>query len=380
MRERLTMIKVEGLSLEKLLARASDAGVKLYSVKRTEPKSVCLEVDAKGESTMRALCDRYGYRMDVLRVSAKGRAWRLFRQRALLCVGLAVFLMGIWGANLFVWQVEVEGAGESIGEVRLILEEQQVKPGRLKASLSTQALKEIIEARLPRVKYVDVYMQGVQLTIECAGASMAVPAEYGGENGDVVATKEGIITGLYVIAGTPAVQIGDAVRAGQVLVYGQERSADESVRAVPARAQALAQTYYSGKAKIGLSQTLSIPTGREFVRTLIETPFFEYTLKDEPEFDAMDVAYTYMPVGGGLLPVTLKTQRFIEITTSKSTRDEQEVRAECARAAEEIARRNVPIGVEVVDKWLDYSMIEEGIFAQVILTCEEDIALQNSSE
>ena len=53
---------------------------------------------------------------------------------------------------------------------------------------------------------------------------------------DVVAAEDGVIKRLTAFAGTPAVKEGDFVRAGQVLIEGQEMG-----KAVKARGEAAAR-------------------------------------------------------------------------------------------------------------------------------------------
>ena len=58
----------------------------------------------------------------------------------------------------------------------------------------------------------------------------------------------------------------------------------------------------------------------------------------------------------------------------KNPRARSELEHESAQIATQIAQRNIPIRAEVVDKWVDYSMIEEGFCAHVVIACEEEIS------
>ena len=96
-------VRVQGLSLEKLLARALEDGIALRNVERESPRAMLLNVRARDYPALQALCERVGWRMDPVAESASCRAWRMLRRRAMLSAALAVFV--------FVPQLAVTGLG-----------------------------------------------------------------------------------------------------------------------------------------------------------------------------------------------------------------------------------------------------------------------------
>ena len=376
-----TTLRVKGLSLERMLAKAAQAGIALRGVRRVSAKEAVLCVDVQDEKAFTRMLTESGYGVVREKEAGAQRAMRLLKRRAMLSIGAALFSLLVFLAGECVWQVNITGAGATEGEVRRVLREEGVFPGKPRALLSTQEIQSQLERQLPQIKYVDVRVKGMTLCVFCAQAREAAPADYGGDSGDIVARTDGIITQMLVRAGTPKVKVGDAVTAGQVLVEGVERVGREegAVTSVAARAQVWAQTFYQGAACVRDYTLQTTPTGRESERTRIQTPLGSWESAPAQDFDMADVERTAMPIGGGLWPVTLVFERASEVEGEKIPRDRLALEDESAKIAEQIARRNIPIGAEVVDKWVDYSMIEEGFCAQVVLQCEEDIALAQNS-
>ena len=128
-------VRVQGLSLEKLLARALEDGIALRNVERESPRAMLLNVRARDYPALQALCERVGWRMDPVAESASCRAWRMLRRRAMLSAALAVFLLGVWAVNLWVWRVDVRADRTMAAVVRTLLEAQSIGVGTRKATV-----------------------------------------------------------------------------------------------------------------------------------------------------------------------------------------------------------------------------------------------------
>ena len=94
------------------------------------------------------------------------------------------------------------------------------------------------------------------------------------------------------------------------------------------------------------------------------------------DYAAFDRGVVLQPVVGAFLPVTLRREQYIEVSLSKTPREEAQAQAEAAAAAEQIAMENVPFDAQIVDKWVDYSMIEdEMLCATVVIEAVESIGM-----
>jgi similar to stage IV sporulation protein len=368
-------VRVEGLSLEKLITRAAAEGIRLRRVERVTPRALLATVRGADLRALERIAETVGWRVTVQGESALRRSQGLLARRTMLACGVLVFLAGVWLADTRVWFVRIEGAGESAGEVRAVLEEQGARPGQPRAALDTQVIRRALERRLPRVAWVDVDLRGVTLTITCVPARMPEPAAYGGEPVDVVAARDGIVAGLTVYAGIAEVKVGDAVRRGQVLVRGEERTADGAMRPVAARAEVLSRVWYTGGARIPATENVATPTGSAAERTLLCTPWLRWSDAPPPDYAEQDVDVHRQVIGGIFVPVWVQRERYEEVTLSLAPRPQEALERESAAAAERIAREKMPFRLRILDKWVEYSMIKEDHFsAEVVLEALEDIA------
>ena len=104
-------------------------------------------------------------------------------------------------------------------------------------------------------------------------------------------------------------------------------------------------------------------TGREAAVQQIVTPWFSLPAEPEtPDFLASNAYITQTPVAGCFFPVWRKTTVLREVSLEYARRPEAEVRAEAGDAALE-RLKTLLYGYEIIDKWVDYCMIEDDTLA-----------------
>ena len=179
-------------------------------------------------------------------------------------------------------------------------------------------------------------------------------------------------------AGTPKVKPGDTVRAGDVLIAGFERGENETLAPVRAEGSVLARVWYTGEAFVSSRAERAEPDGEPVVRRLLCMPGWKYAFETAPDFIQYEKETRTLRIGGGL-PVWLEEEIYRPVRTEIETRSADEVKAEAGLAAMRIARENAGWDAEIVDKWVDYSMIqEEGYRARAVVEALREIAVRPS--
>ena len=350
-------VLISGLNLEKLLREAQESGIALRSVRRVCARGVEASLSPWQMHALLALCDRFGWAVEEVHAGAGLRAVRWLWRRWGLAAGMALCVLLVALSSQFVLRVEVQGA--------------------LKRRLSFDALRENLLLRLPGISYAGFRYAGSVLEVECRLALEGETVQKAGESGDLIASQAGVVTRMVVKSGTPQVQSGDAVHAGQVLVKGEERSAQGGTTSVKAQAQVFARVWAKGEARTALTMEISEYTGQTRTRVTLSTPFFARVLKEAVPFDEQETDVYTQRIIDLFIPLEKRTEVYREISVQQMPRDSAQAASFAQGAAEKMAKKQVPAGALILDKWVDYSMIDnEFLYASVVIEYEKDVAVR----
>lgn len=364
---------VSGLGIEKLLNAAGKQGLAFRKLQRLPDRTVVIRCSQRDYAALAAFAGEKGYILSAAQPVGLLLWIKNFWQRkglligAALCLGLMIWAMG------FLWHIEIENAGAYEGEVRLFLQEMGVQPGLRRKDVDLSFLKEQLEWRLPKVKWVRIEYSGVSLCIRLeVGTPPPDVAELEGRS-DLIASEDGLLTELITYAGTPLVKEGDFVRRGQVLIRGEERGTDGQMIPVRARGKAIARIWVTARAETSLSQYDSLPTGRTALYRSIHLPFFSFALDKIPDYLTWDLERKEQKICGVWLPILVRREQMMEIALEKVERNPEEARQEAGKAALRLLQQTLN-NENIIDKWIEFRMIEgDTIAAAVTAEIRRDI-------
>lgn len=368
-------VEIEGINLEKLLRAAADGGLLVTNARRCGPRTMRLRVRAYQMRQLRTLCARFGWELREVRAGALARAARMLRRRPMLAPGLALGALLVWLSGQMILAVRIDNAQENVAEVRHVLAEAGVRPGRLKAAFSLDELRARLALRLPGLSFVGLRYAGSTLVCDCQRATLGEQADVPGGGMDIVAAQPGIVTRISVSSGTPQVTPGQAVCKGQVLISGVERTQKGQLRAVRAQGQVSARVYAKGEAKVSLTETTTVETGQTRTRVTVRTPWHARVVRDAQPFASQDVSRERQVIVGLYLPLWREIETFAQTEVFASPRDRGDTASMAQGAAEKKAKDQCPYDALILDKWVNYSMIDnEFVYATVVLEYEAPIA------
>lgn len=369
------VVRVEGLNLEKLLRMANEEGIRLSYVRRMSPRALRVCVAFQQKAAFFALCDRIGFGARETGSGLLVRLSRFFRRRPLLPAGAVLAVLLVWLSSQMILAVSIAGAGENIAEVRRVLDREGIRAGRLKAAVSLDALREELVLSLPGLSFAGVRYVGSTMLVDCQRAREGEMVQLGGAGVDVVAAQDGVITRIYASSGTPQVVPGQAVRRGQVLIGGQERTQKGETRSVTAQGEVYARVWAKGEARAALRERRTVETGQTRTRVTLRSPWHARVVRSAVPFASQDVSREIQPVVGLFLPLWREIETYAETMRFDDRRDTGDALSAAQGAAEEIAKKQCPPDALILDKNVDYSMIDnEFVYAVVILEYEAAIA------
>ena len=351
--------RVSGLSVEKLLNEAQKQGIRFLGIQRESNRDITVHAFARDYDSLRQLAQEKGYQVGEAAPEGLLQGLTRLKRRMGLLVGAAIGIGLVIFALSFVWNIRIINAGPYEGEARAYLNELGVKPGTKRSQIDLGRLRDQLEWRLPQVKWIRTEWAGVSLRFVFEQGTPPPEIESEGKPGDVVASEDGVINRINTFAGTPMVKAGDFVRAGQILIQGAEKGANDEKVPVKARGEITARVWVSAKVRMPLTEDTSVLTGKEEERRALRAPFFAWYSGDAPDYLTCDKSISIVPLGGAWIPIRLIREKYQEVMLQKEGRSLEEVKEEGKKAAV-FALNQALFSEKTVDKWLDFDMIEEG--------------------
>ncbi len=357
-------LTVEGLNLERFIRRAGEEGISLERLKRRGRR---LRLLAKEEDMPRllALGEQGGWACWPGRRAGLGRRLDTLLARWMLpaasLAGLAAVCLGMQ----VMWQVEIIGAGSYQADVEAFLSGSGIAAPMWKKQVRPAALREQLEWRYPRIAWVECGWRGGTLQVRLvegvpAGESLSISGA-----GDVVAARGGIVDSVITAAGTAQVKPGEVIAPGQVLIAGQERGENGELHPVMARGRVLARVWDKASIRMLCVETDTAYTGRRQQTWAVQGPWFALARPAPSPYESQDVRRTTMALGGLFFPFTVVMEERTEVTCVPRQRDMHKLRQEAGAAALRALQKKLEFDDDLVDKWVDYCMIDGEVLEAV---------------
>lgn len=196
-----------------------------------------------------------------------------------IIVGIIIAVaLSFIGSNVL-WDVRIEG-NETLAETEIkeVLAEHDIRPGVWINKLDIGEIQTDIERENSEIAWISVNVIGtvayVELVEERKPKAQNKPE---GDGSNLVALRDGVIIGFEVIAGEPVAEIGQTVRAGELLVGGLIDSERAGYRAIESEGKVFALTEYVFEVEIPYEYTVKIPEKNEICE--ISMIFFSFRQK-----------------------------------------------------------------------------------------------------
>ena len=140
--ERGVKVRLEGLGAEKLINGLWKEGICLTDTRRTPKRGVEVTVPQAHFHRVGEEAREKGFQVTVLSASYQQKIKKALRKRWGIGAGMAAGLCLAVLTLSCVWQVEMVDAGKYAGEVRLFLEEKNIRPWMRQKDVDTTELQE----------------------------------------------------------------------------------------------------------------------------------------------------------------------------------------------------------------------------------------------
>lgn len=375
-------LRVEGLMLERLIQRAVSEGAHFRSIRRDDPRAIILDADPESAKILIALCERFSLPCRILSRRGRDAMLRRLKRRGTLLAGALTFVAIL---SLFfsrIWLIDVALTGDRSSDVRALedaLVSLNITPGMAKSAIDPSALEDALAAASPDFSFVGVEIQGVRLLVEASPAVPAPPLYELTSGRDLVARCDGVVESVSVLSGVACVKPGDTVVRGQTLIRGDERVTKEINRSIAALGTVVARTWYEGTASASLTYPEQIRTGRSSQSSELRLMNFVWRLSEGENYLSQDSEEEFLPIGGLFLPLQIRRTTLYETHTRTLEADTDALKRQLALLAFSEAglklAQSQPEGMEIADRWIEYTRDAGVLTARAVYEMQTDIAV-----
>ena len=217
-------------------------GIELRQVVLSDELTIQCRINRRQERVIREICETKGLGLHV--IGKTGIYWKLRQlwHRPVLLIGLlCMMLLGMYvPGRVFFIQVE----GNVALPQRQILEaaaECGIRFGADREAIRSEKMKNALLEILPQLQWAGVNTNGCVAVISVRERPTKETEESPKVVGSIIASRDGVITKLTAAKGSPVCKVGQAVKAGQILISGYT-NCGISILAEQASGEVYAQT------------------------------------------------------------------------------------------------------------------------------------------
>lgn len=238
------MVEVELTSAEPeaALGAISTRGIEIFRVEQKGELTMRFRIRRKDYGMLVALCEKRGEKLKLLQKSGLYWAGRQLLRRPVLLAGMALFLALVLYLPSRVFFIRVEG--NVTVPTRQILEaagESGICFGASRRQVRSEKVKNALLSAVPQLQWAGVNTAGCVATISVRERTDTQASQQEWEVTSIVAARDGYILSGTVTRGNALFQVGQAVKAGQVLVSGYT-DCGICIQATRAEGEVMAQT------------------------------------------------------------------------------------------------------------------------------------------
>lgn len=302
---------------------------------------------------------------------------------ALLAVGIIVL------SGLFVWDVQVSG-NEHLTEEEVIseLRESGFGVGSYLPKLHTREVENRVLMHSKSIGWLSINTRGTVAHVQIIERVRGAPGD--GEEGasrkpaNLVAMQDGQIEYLELYRGNAVVTVGQAVKAGELLVSGLYDSQTGSIRATRAAGRVMARTEHTIEIEIPLAYEEKVYSDPYLCG--IELYFFDFSKKilkncgnQDILCDIIEYKFNLSKVGSNRLPLSLTRLEAHPYSLEWRERTPEEA-LELAYIALSSRLSALAGEAELLQKQITTKIGEDSIVLVCQVSCIQDIAVQQEFE
>ncbi len=215
------IIRVEGLTLERLLNLSAAHNIYLWDIKRQNNIVLEMKSTVRGFKELREIVKKVGCRVEIKEKIGFPFVIMRLRERKMLVTGFLLFVVTIFLLTSTIWKIEILGNEQTPKEnIVSLLKEHNISTGKLKFNIKKQTIKDVLIDNYDYFSFISVNIKGTKLIIEVKEQDLPPEKIDKSYPCHVVAKKKGVIVKVIPRSGRAIVEKGEVVNEGEVLITG----------------------------------------------------------------------------------------------------------------------------------------------------------------
>lgn len=343
-------IDIKGMNVEKLISILLKNNIYIRDIVRITYNNFTLKTNCFYIKKMLEQTDKLCYNVNVVKTTGLYGIFTFLKSRIALTITFVLGLMFLVISNFFVWQIKIYG-NQTLQSYQIckLLKDNNIRVGASKTSVDVEKIERLIYDNFDEVSLVSATIYGSSVVINIKEKLVVEEMQ---DFEPLVAKQSGVIQSITLISGTLNCKVGDVVKKGDVLVYPYVVDANGEQKPIIALAQINAYVDVVGKVEFNENQVEYVRTGEyktvrfysifglEFKLSKFSNTYKNYDLvKDE-----------YYVFNNNLLPIKILSYTYYETKGKESVVDFETVKQQQIELSKELAYKNLPKNIEVLDK------------------------------
>ena len=376
-------VEVESAAPERVLNLCAAHGIPFWGLTWLSELRLRAAIDRAELPRLRQVLTQTDAVLTVVRTEGAPEVWRQYRRRYVLLAAAGLLMLMMALGSTHIWAFQVTGNDTVPTETILrTLEKYGVALGA-RSRIQQEELRNHVLLELPDVVWLTVNMRGCTAHVQVVERQRPPHLYTDGEITNVVAARDGLVTGVQALDGEAQVMAGSTVTAGQVLISGVVDSDRRGYRLLHGMGQVWARTWYELSVSVPLTvqekgqetgavTRLAVDIGRNRIK------IYGKGSMTGPDCDKMTVYHQARLPFGLTLPVTLVTERTVRCAAGEAERPMADARAEGeTQLMAQLEAAMAPSQGQLLDHSFD--AVRQGKWLVVTLRaeCEEQIGVSS---
>lgn len=375
------IIRIRGLTLERLLNLALSKDIYLWNVNRLSNTRIEATVSLSGLEALEAIVNKSGCEIEIIGKTGLPFILNRLKYKKMFALGVAVFISLILFLSSLLWKIEIIGI-EQIPKDKLVnlLKDNDIRVCIFKHRIDKKKVEKIILSEYDFLSFLDVQISGIKLIVDIKELDIEPDRVDKSYPCNLVAKKKGVIVKIVAKNGEAVVEKGQIVEENDILISGTMKSESSDERyLVHAEGEVLAQTRYSHIIELPIVKLEEVETGRVYkqrgltindkgVRFLSgNIPFENYT-EEVIEKDIIDFKWLKLD-----FPVKFVTYLFREVEIKEIKQEIEYLKAYSKLEATKEINKQLSETCEIISRNEIYTIDENILRTQVTIETIEDI-------